>query len=355
MNTKTETALAEVEPTGLAETATAHAKAMAEADVQAKYVIARRFPRDLDQVREDLLKDCRRPAFARAARFHMPIGDGVEGWTIRFIEAALGHMGNCDSVAHTIFADAEKEILSIRVTDYQRNVSHASTATVAKTVERKRLKKGQKPISSRRNSYGQIVHLIEASETDFRAKRGAEVSKHVRTNGERLIPAWMKEEALAAVKKTQADSDAKDPDAARRQLSDAFAELGVKVGDLKVYLGHDLDQASPADLAHLRAVFATVREGQFTWKQCVAARLGEDAPSDGGADPHAKLKDTLKKRMGGSSKGGRKKPAAKGKATKSKPDASQNPAGSTEAPPQKTQGWEVTEDGELIPTPGWEG
>lgn len=378
MNQKNETALAQVEPTGLAETATAQAQAMARADVEAKHLVARRFPRDMDQVREELLRDCRRPAFAREARFHMPIGDGVEGWTIRFVEAALAHMGNCDSVASTIFSDDEKEILSVRVTDYQRNISHASTATVLKTVERKRLRKGQKPITSRRNSYGDIVHVVPASETDFRAKKGAEVSKHVRTNGERLLPAWLKEEALAMVQKTQADEDAKDPDGARRQLADAFADMGVKVTDLKAYLGHDLDQATPADMRHLRAVYATIRDGAFTWKECMAARTGE-APDDGSPDPHGKLKKTLADRLKGQSKGGRKK-TGKASASKpssqpdqaktSEPSSSASPTGGDDsagsadgdASPEptdedlKAQGWEVDEEtGELIPPPGWEG
>lgn len=329
MNQNETNALAKVETTALAETSTAQASALAKAQVESRHIVARKFPRDIDTVRESLLKDCKRPAFAATARYHMPIGGGVDGWSIRFVEAVISHMGNIETEVTTVFEDAEKEIIQIRVTDYEKNISHATTATVAKVVERLKPKQGQVVISSRRNSQGHITHLVAASESEFRAKKGAEVSKHVRTNAERLIPAWLKEEAFEQLKSTFQNEEAQDPDAARRGLADAFGELGVKVADLKLYLGHDLDQASPADMAHLRAVYSTVGNGLYTWQECLAAKLGNDAPEDGKPDPHAALKNTLNDKLKGKTKGGRRKARAK----KSQPEAAPDDHDPDEPPP----------------------
>ena len=46
------------------ETAVSAVAALAEANVKARYAMALRRPRDLDEVREKILKECRRPGFA---------------------------------------------------------------------------------------------------------------------------------------------------------------------------------------------------------------------------------------------------------------------------------------------------
>jgi len=63
------------------ETASAYVAAQAKAVVEARYVMALRRPRQWDQVRQDLLKECKRPSFAnnKSAYYRKPIGDGVEG------------------------------------------------------------------------------------------------------------------------------------------------------------------------------------------------------------------------------------------------------------------------------------
>ena len=68
--------------------------AQRQAEIQARYLLAQQNTRDLDVVREKLLKECRRPSFADVARYRKPIRKGVEGLSIRFAEAALRIMKN---------------------------------------------------------------------------------------------------------------------------------------------------------------------------------------------------------------------------------------------------------------------
>src|SRR5258708_6569465 len=81
-------------PLSQLETASTVLAAQAKAQIEARYVMAERHPRDLDVVRQRMLKECRRPVFAGVARYRKPIGKGVEGPSIRFAEAAIRLMGN---------------------------------------------------------------------------------------------------------------------------------------------------------------------------------------------------------------------------------------------------------------------
>nr|NIU03565.1 hypothetical protein [Gammaproteobacteria bacterium]NIV50929.1 hypothetical protein [Gammaproteobacteria bacterium]NIX84839.1 hypothetical protein [Gammaproteobacteria bacterium] len=111
------TSLSVVQPHATAETASTAVAAQAAASVQARYVMALQRPRNIDQVRVDLLKECKRPGFARVAMYHKPIGKGVTGPSIRFAEAAMRCMGNLMPEVATLYDDHDKRILRVSVTD----------------------------------------------------------------------------------------------------------------------------------------------------------------------------------------------------------------------------------------------
>lgn len=250
----------------------------AKAEVEARYKMALLRPRDIDDFRLRLLKDCKRPSFAEVAEYEKPIGGKkVRGASIRFIETALRHYGNVIASSAAVFDDAEKRIVRVTVTDLETNFTVPMDITVEKTVERSQPKvdgDGQPQfISSRRNTYGKITYLVEATEDDMLNKERALISKAIRTNGERLLPPDIKEEALRLCRTTLRDRAAKDPDAERHRVADAFAGLGVTPPMLKDFLGHDFDESSPAELVDLRAVFTSIRDAESTWRDWIAAKV----------------------------------------------------------------------------------
>lgn len=266
------------------ETASTAVAAQARAMIEARYTMAIHRPRDIDQVREKLLKECRRPSFAAVARYRKPIGAGIEGPSIRFAEAALRCMGNVTIETVTLYDDREKRIVRVAVTDLEANVPYSLDVLVEKTVERSKIKNGMEVLRSRTNSYGEPVHIVVATDDDVMVKQAALVSKAIRTLGLRLVPGDLIDECMTLVKKTKADEDARDPDAARRQLFDAFAEQGVKVEQLKGYLGTDGSSLNPRELADLRGLYAAIKTGETTWRAIMeqvedarteAARAGE--------------------------------------------------------------------------------
>ena len=283
-------------PTG--ETASTAVAAQAKALVEARYTVAFRRPRDFDQVRQNLLKECRRPTFAAVARYRKPIGKGVEGPSIRFAEAAIRCMTNITVETMTVYDDREKRIVRVAVTDLESNVPYSIDVTIEKTIERKKFKEGDVVIRSRTNSYGETVHLLEATEDDILNKQNALISKAIRTQGMRHIPGDLVDECTAIIKETLKKADAQDPDAAKRRLFDAFGDIGVSAEAIKRYLGHDAATLTPKELDELRTLYAGVRDGETTWKEIMDNRIAEQDKQAAGATP-TKLKDAVRGKSGG--------------------------------------------------------
>jgi hypothetical protein len=277
----------------VAETYAAVMASQAEANVKARYAMALSRPRDLDVVRQRMLKDAMRPSFANCAIYHKPVGKGVEGPSIRFVEAALRAMGNTYVETAVTFDDAEKRIVRVSVTDLESNTYYNQDVTVNKTVERSSVKPGEKVISQRLNSYGKPTYTVPATDDDILNKTNALISKAVRTLGLRLVPGDLVDEALWYVRETMKKQDAQDPDRAKRQIIDAFAKLGITVDALKDYLGHTLDIVDPAEIAELRNIFSSLRDGETTWKSVMDAK-NEERAEVAKAKAKAKKEPTIK-------------------------------------------------------------
>ena len=259
-----------------------------KAIVEAKYMMALARPRDYDKVRQDMLKDAQRPSFANVAIYHKPIGKGVEGPSIRFVECAIRNMKNIDTDASTISEDDERRIIRVAVTDLESNTTYSQEITVTKTVERNKLPQGEKPIRIRTNSKGQPVFILHGTDDDIMNKQNALISKAVRTLGLRHVPGEIVDEALYMIRKTMAQQDAQNPDAAKNRLVDAFAQLGVAVEQLKEYVGHELSALSPAELQTLRGIYSAIKDGETSWKAIMDAEAEKKAGKDAEAKRAAK-------------------------------------------------------------------
>ena len=264
------------------ETASTAIAAQAKAMIESRYIMAMRNPRNWDQVRLDLLTECKRPAFAhnKSAYYKKPIGDGVEGLGIRFVEVALRCMKNVLIETNMIFEDDQKEIHRVSVTDLESNVTYPSHLKVTKTVERKKPNDHGSYVSMRKNSYGKTTYTVQAQDDDLLNKRGAMISKAVRTLGLRIIPGDLCDEAEAIIKRIRLDNAAQDPGAERKRIIDAFAGIGVKATDLVAYLGHSIEQCSPSELVDLRGIYGAIKDGEATWKSVM-----DNKAEQGGGDP----------------------------------------------------------------------
>lgn len=260
-------------PQGIESAATAVA-AQAKAMVEARYTMALHRQRNWDEVRQQLLRECRRPAFARnkSAYYRKPIGQGVEGLGIRFVEVALRCMTNVLIETTMIFEDVAKEVHRVSVTDLESNVTYPMDVRVSKTVERSKPADDGSYLSMRMNSYQKPVYTVPANDDDLLNKRAALISKAVRTLGLRIIPGDLQDEAEEIIKKIRLDDAASDPDAERKRIVDAFDGLNVKASQLAAYLGHDIGACSPQELVDLRGLYGAIKDGEATWASAMENR-----------------------------------------------------------------------------------
>ena len=282
------------------ETASFAMAAMAKAAIESRYTLAMARPRDWDLVRTKLLKECQRPGFADAAIYHKPIGNGVEGLSIRFVEAAIRCMGNLFPETVAVFDDPEKRIMRVSLTELEANITYCKEVTISKTVERRFLKKGETALKTRINSKGEQIYIMEATDDDILNKANALESKALRGLGLRVIPGDMQDECEQLCYKIRADKAAKDPDAEKKAIYDGFAKLGVTPDMLKEYLGGIAGNLQPKDLVELRGLYSALRDGETTIREILDARKstkgGDSHQEEGGVDtnPTNLLKDALK-------------------------------------------------------------
>jgi len=259
------------------ETAASAAAAQAKALIEARYTVAIRRPRDMDVVREKLLKECKRPTFAEHVQYSKPVGKKkmpngqweqqyVRGPSIRFVEAAIRSLGNIVVEETTTYDDPDKRIITLCVTDLESNLPVTTSIMVEKTVERKYPKDGDEIISKRLNSNGEEVFTIRATDDQIMLKKNSAISKALRTNGLRLLPGDIVDECLAMALATQQKADAQDPEAARKKIIDAFTAINVPVDQLKQFIGHDMKGVSAAEIQFLRELHAAIRDGETSWR-----------------------------------------------------------------------------------------
>jgi hypothetical protein len=290
-----------------AEIAATRVAASARAEVESAFIMALKMPRNRDQARIEILQACKNITFASMAKYKKPVGkkqtasgewvqNYVEGPSIRFAEEMIRSWTNVKVQSMIIYEDDERRITFINVVDLQSNISYSSQITVEKTIERKS-DKGREVIDERLNSYGERVFIVRATDDEIRNKEAAMLSKEIRNASLRLIPQDITQDAMAQVDVTVKAGVSSDIETAKKQILDAFAAIGVKPVDLEQYLGHAMSTVSPAEIADLRTVYNTIKNGEATWADYVAKEVvtaDQDSLNGPPKDPVFKAGDPAK-------------------------------------------------------------
>jgi hypothetical protein len=270
-----------------AETTSATIAAQVRATVEARYALAVHRPRNLDDVRVKILNSCKRPAFAhnKSVLYRKPIGAGVEGLGIRFVEEAMRCMGNIMPEVVTVYDDPSRRIVRVAVTDLEANLTYSQDLVINKTVERSRPDGNGAYLSVRSNSQGKEVYTVLATDDEFSNKESALVSKAIRSQGLRLIPGDIKDEAEEIIRAIRRDRAAQDPAGERKRVADAFAALNITPANLEDYLGHGLVLCTPTELVELRGLYEALRDGETTWLGIIEEKLQARAEGNGNGKP----------------------------------------------------------------------
>ena len=230
----------EVEKDG-AMVATSEARAVAE--VQAAYIIAKKFPRNQQQSFMDIIEACKRPYLAEQAMYAYPRGATlVTGPSIRLAEAMAQAWGNIDCGVREISQSNGMSIAEAYAIDLQTNTRITKVFHVPHS---RHTKKGVTRLTDSRDIYELV------------ANQGA---RRLRACILGIIPGDVTEAAVERCKATMQSSDIPIAEQVRKMIV-AFDEMGVKVEHLEKRLGHNLDATIPQEIVTLKSIYKSLKDG----------------------------------------------------------------------------------------------
>lgn len=234
-----------------------HAQASAQHEIQSAIIIARKFPRSEDQAFGKLMKAVGRKTFAISASYSFPRGGAtVTGPSVNLAREAARVWGNIQYGVNIIHDDDENRTIRGWAWDVETNARVSSEDTFQKLVQRK-------------NKITKQTEWVKPDERDLREltnKRGAICVRNCLTH---LLPPDLIEDALAAARKAAVASAGENLDDNRKAIIKAFGDMNVTVADLEKYLEHELRTCNAEEVADLRQVYKSIKDGNTTWSDYV--------------------------------------------------------------------------------------
>lgn len=242
----------------------ASTEARAVAEVQASYVIAKKFPRNQHESYMAIMASCKRPFLAEQAMYAYPRGNSlVTGPSIRLAECMAQSWGNLDCGIREISQSNGVSVAEAYAIDLQTNTRVTKIFHVPHVRD---TKKGRVKLTDARDIY-EIV-----------ANQG---SRRVRACILAILPGDVIEAAVEQCKKTLASSDIPISDQIKKMVL-AFDELGVKVEHLEKRLGHNLSATISQEIVTLKSIYKSLRDGMANREDFfdIAGAKNEDAKAD---------------------------------------------------------------------------
>ena len=280
----------EAQDTALATTVGAQMASREQASIQARCVMALRNPRNETKAYTRIVTACKRPAFAEGARYVFPRGgNNIEGPSVKYAREAARCWGNIEYGIQVTDVNDERTTVEGWALDLETNTMVRAAATFKNLIQRK--------VGTGRN---RTLTWIQPDERDYREL----VNKHgaiaVRNSILQLIPPDVTDEAMRLTKETIVKAAKgeieQDRDAMIRRLATAFRDLGVTPEMLAAKLEHELDVVTEEEIAELRGIYTSIREGQSKrddYFDVTARKPTADSPQRGTTT--AQAKDRLRK------------------------------------------------------------
>jgi hypothetical protein len=236
---------------------TAASEMSARAEIEGAMIIAKRFPRNEDNAFGRLLKSCSRPTFAGDAAYSFPRGNtDVTGPSVYLAKEAARLWGNIRYGMDVVIDDEERRVIRAWAWDVEANTRVSQDASFGKLIQRK-------------GRNGGPTTWVKPDERDLRELTNKHGSIAVRNCLLSLLPSDLIEDALNKARATVRNEISGDPDAARKMMVANFAMLNVSGDDLQEFLGGPVAQATPDQMAQLRTIYKSVRDGNSAWREYV--------------------------------------------------------------------------------------
>lgn len=232
---------------------TAGTVAREEAEIKAAIVLARGNPRDELASYNRLIKSCQRAGFAEGALYRFPRGGkDVEGPSIDMAREAARVWGNIRFGLRIVTEDQGTVHIKGYAYDLEANNYVEAEDKFSKLIQRKDKSTGQ-------------TRWVQPDERDLRELVNRRGAICVRNAILQLLPPDIIDDAVQEVRKTiraAAAGELKgDREATIRRLVLAFSQFQVTTEMIAAWLEHPLDLITDEELASLRTVFTSMRDG----------------------------------------------------------------------------------------------
>jgi hypothetical protein len=220
-------------------------KSRAVQEVQAALVIAKRFPRDINNCYAKIIQSCQRFTLANQAIYKYPKGGQVvSGPSIRLAEVIAQNYGNLDFGIREIERRNGVSIAESYCWDMESNTKQTKIFEVPHELY---TKKGTKKITDPR----EIYELV--------ANNGA---RRLRACILGIIPGDITDAAVEQCRKTLSKGNGEPIGDRIRKMNLAFNELGVSQEMIEKRLGHGLDLTTADEIVELTGMYAAIRDKQ---------------------------------------------------------------------------------------------
>lgn len=220
------------------------------ANIQAKMILARNFPRSPEDCLSRILNECRSRELAESAVYEFKRGDTVvTGASIRLLECAARYWGNMVSGIKELSSDGKKATVRAYCWDLETNYFDEKVFDVPYI---RNTKKGSYTLTDERDKYEMMANMA---------------ARRKRACMQAVIPQYVVDEAVKECRRTLEQGLAQEGggniENTKAKLLTAFKEIAdwISEEDIGGYVGKPFDKLSAQDIVKLRGLYNAIKGG----------------------------------------------------------------------------------------------
>lgn len=217
------------------------------AEVQAKMILARNFPRDPDACMDMIRFECQNRELAEMAIYEFPRGDSVvRGASIRLVECVARHWGNIISGIKELGGDGRKSTVKAYCWDMQSNFYDEKIFDVEYI---RNTRRGSYEVTDTRDKYEMMANMA---------------ARRKRACMQAVIPQFVIEQAMKECTATlEKDINETNIEETKNRMLAAFGKYGdwITSEHLAGVCGKDWDKLGAKDVVKLRNLFNAIKDG----------------------------------------------------------------------------------------------
>lgn len=233
--------------------ATAEVEARASGEVQAKYIVAYKRPRQIDAVLSDVHTKCQRVAFAKDSQYTFPRGgQTVNGPSIRLAEAVAQSYGNIDFGWKEVGQIPNGVEIEVWCTDLESNISRSLRKAIR--YERQRKNGVIDRLTDPRDQYEHVANFA---------------ARYMRSCIQSVIPRDIFDQAMDICDSTLEKASEQEGKLSERiaKCVESFKTVNVTVDMIEARIGHKVERINQTELLSLGKIYNVLKDGMASVDQ----------------------------------------------------------------------------------------